>query len=146
MNGSRFRGVTVLVVVGCCVLNVHSVSAQNATGAKGDLISLNRVTNSKALPNGLELRDEKASVKITALREDVLRIRVSKTEKLPEDASWAVLPGARTSSIATAYETQGDKVGFHTKMLQVWVDRATLRVTVSDTNGGVLLQDAAPIQ
>ncbi|MBB5318849.1 glycoside hydrolase family 31 protein [Tunturibacter empetritectus] len=146
MNGLRFGRVAVLFVLGCCMMSVPGLSAQSATAAKGDLISLNRATSAAALPNGLELRDGEARVQITALREDVLRIRVSKTGKMPEDASWAVLPGSRTSSVATAYRAEGGKAGFSTKALQVWVDRATLAVTISDRSGGVLLEDARPVE
>ncbi len=38
-------------------------------------------------------------MQITALRDDVLRIRASGTGVLPEDASWAVLPEARSASV-----------------------------------------------
>ncbi|WP_433985314.1 DUF4968 domain-containing protein, partial [Tunturiibacter empetritectus] len=145
MNGLRFGRVAVLFVLGC-VMSVPGLSAQSATGEKGDLISMHRATSAAALPNGLELRDGEARVQITALREDVLRIRVSKTGKMPEDASWAVLPGSRTSSVATVYRAEGGKTGFSTKALQVSVDRATLAVTISDTRGGVLLQDARPVE
>jgi alpha-glucosidase len=146
MNGSRFGRIVALFVLGCFGMSVPGVSAQSATAAKGDLISLNRATSTAALPNGLELRDGEARIQITALREDVLRIRVSKTGKMPEDASWAVLPGSRTSSVATAYRAEGGKTGFSTKALQVSVDRATLAVTISDRSGGVLLQDAEPVK
>ncbi|WP_433966892.1 glycoside hydrolase family 31 protein [Tunturiibacter gelidiferens] len=110
------------------------------------MILLDHVTNAKSLPNGVELKDGNANIQITALRDDVLRIRVSKTEKMPEDASWAVLPGSRTSSVATAYRAEGGNAGFSTKALQVSVDRATLGVTISDRSGGVLLQDARPVE
>ncbi|MBB5346149.1 glycoside hydrolase family 31 protein [Tunturibacter empetritectus] len=146
MNGLRFGRVAVLLVLGCCVMSVPDLSAQSGAAEKGGVISLTRATSAAALPNGLELRDGEARVQITALREDVLRIRVSKTGKMPEDASWAVLPGSRTSSVATAYRAEGGKAGFSTKALQVSVDRATLAVTISDTHGGVLLEDARPVE
>src|SRR3984885_1305147 len=108
--------------------------------------SLDRVTRSKALPNGLEIRDGEARVQITALRDDVLRVRVSRSQTLPEDASWAVLASARTSSAAVTVDEAGGKVGFHTRLLQLSVDRSTLGLTVADRNGNVLLQDSGPIE
>jgi alpha-glucosidase len=120
MNRSHFGSMAVTLGLFCCPLNAPRLSAQSAKPQRADLVLIDHVSSSKPLPNGIALRDGKASIEITALREDALRVRVSKTEVLPEDASWAVLSGARTSSVATAYETQGDKVGFHTKLLQVW--------------------------
>ena len=146
MNGLCLKRVAVLFVLGCWVGNVPDLLAQNASAAKDDSISLNRATSAAALPNGLELRDGAARVQITALRDDVLRIRASKTGKMAEDASWAVLSGSRTSSVATAYHAEGGEAGFSTKALQVSVDRATLAVTISDRSGGVLLQDARPVE
>ena len=40
---------------------------------------------------------------VTALRDDVLRVRLWKGDAVPEDASWAVLPQARTSKIGRAH-------------------------------------------
>ena len=47
-------------------------------------------------------------MQITALRDDVLRVRVGPQGHLPEDASWAVLPGlARQSTPVSAEEDAG---------------------------------------
>jgi alpha-glucosidase len=146
MNRPRFGRVAVTLGLSCCLLNVSRLSAQSAKTQRADVILLDQVTNARSLPNGVELRDGNANIQVTALRDDVLRIRVSKTEKMPEDASWAVLPGSRTSSVATAYRAEGGNAGFNTKVLQVSVDRATLGVTISDSSGGVLLQDARPVE
>ena len=52
----------------------------------------------KALPNGIELTSGTTILQVTALRDDVLRVRAGHSGQLPEDASWAVLPEARTST------------------------------------------------
>ena len=44
-------------------------------------------------------------MQITALRDDVLRMRVGPAGALPEDASWAVLPASRTSSVSVTPES-----------------------------------------
>jgi alpha-glucosidase len=146
MHKSRFGHLAVTLGLSCCVLNMPCVLAQGAKIQTSDLISPDHVTSATALPNGVDVRDGKARIEITALREDVLRVRVSKAEKMPEDASWAVLGGARTSSAATTYSAKEEKVGFLTKVLDVSVDRATSRLTISDRNGGILLQDAEPVE
>jgi len=132
----------------CLFCFLQSVSMlQGQTTPPGEArVSLDRVTSSIDLPNGLEIRDGNARIQITALRDDALRIRVSRTQTLPEDASWAVLASARTSSASVTADQAKDKAGFHTKLLQVSVDRSTSGLTVSDRNGHVLLQDSGPIE
>lgn len=93
-----------------------------------------------ALPNGVEVRAGSTILRITALKENVLRVREAAAGVLPEDASWAVLPEARAAKVAV----QPVPDGFSTSALKVSVD-ADLRVTVSDLTGHVLQQDAAPV-
>ncbi len=85
-------------------------------------------------------------MQITALRDDVLRIRASRTDVLPEDASWAVLPEARRASVAVQQESSARTVRFRTSKLEVRVDRATGLITLMDAEGHVLQQDAEPMQ
>lgn len=122
-----------------------SLRAQNAS-SKCDCLLLDRMTSFAPLPNGIEVRDGEARETITALRDDLLRIRVSRTGELPEDASWAVLANARHSSVAVTLENADDHVGFRTNSLDVEIDRKTLAVTVRDLSGNVLQQDARPLR
>ena len=46
------------------------------------------------------------SLQVNALRDDVLRVRMWKGDAVPEDASWAVLADARTSSVPVTAETR----------------------------------------
>ena len=64
-----------------------------------------------------------------------------KGSSIPEDASWAVLPASRTSSVAVTASSGG----FATKQLRVSID-AQLRLTLSDLAGNFLQKDAAPVQ
>jgi alpha-glucosidase len=92
------------------------------------------------LPAGMRTTSNGVTLEVTAVRDDVLRVRMWKGDSVPEDASWAVLPAARTSSVAVAAEPQG----FSTKALRVTVDDQ-LRVAVADLGGNVLAKDAAPV-
>ncbi len=94
----------------------------------------------RVLPNGMEVANGGVTLRVTALREDVLRVRMWRGSSEPEDASWAVLPAART---ATAKVT-ADEAGFATGSLRVRVG-AGLRLKVSDLAGNVLQEDAEPI-
>jgi alpha-glucosidase len=84
--------------------------------------------------------------RITALREDVLRVRVWRGDQAPEDASWAVLASARRASISTTPLNATDRDGFRTSALSVTVDPETLELTVRDAAGNVLQQDARPLR
>ena len=89
--------------------------------------------------NGLTASADGATLKIDALRDDVLRVRLWRGDAMPEDASWAVLAASRTSSVAVTTEPHG----LATRALRVRVDEH-LQLTVSDLNGNMLQKDAAP--
>ena len=92
----------------------------------------------RPLPDGVEFRTGDLIERITALRDDVVRVRVSPRGALPEDASWAVLPAARTAhAVVTPTAT-----GFSTKDVVVRVDPADGRVTIEDSAGRTILADA----
>ena len=69
------------------------------TPQKQGFVRLDRVTASRPTPNGIEIRSGSAMMQITSLRDDVVRVRVGPAGQLPEDASWAVLPSSRTSTV-----------------------------------------------
>ncbi len=77
--------------------------AQTPLSTPETIQSFSRVTGITQLANGIELRDGALILRITALRDDVLRIRAG-TGALPEDASWAALPEARAASIAVTQD------------------------------------------
>jgi alpha-glucosidase len=95
-----------------------------------------------SLPNGIDIRAADVHEQITALRDDLLRVRIVRSGGLPEDASWAVLPDARTSSAIVTPEITSAAAGFRTHLLRVAVDRKTLRLTIFDRAGNVLNEDA----
>jgi alpha-glucosidase len=98
------------------------------------------------LPNGIDIRTASEREQITALRDDLLRVRIVPGGALPEDASWAVLPGSRTSSATVTPEITSASAGFRTSALRVLVDRKTLRITILDQAGNVLNEDARRAQ
>jgi len=80
-------------------------------------------------------------MQITALRDDVLRVRIGAAGQLPEDASWAVLPAARESAVAVTHESGKDTVGFKTAKLRVTIHKDPLQLTVTDLDGHVIAED-----
>jgi alpha-glucosidase len=117
-------------------------SAAPVSSAK-QFIELQSVTGSRSLGNGIEIHSGDAIMQITALRNDVLRIRVGPQGRLPEDASWAVLPNSRSESTTVSPEEDPAAVGFHTTVLRVRVERATMRLRITDLSGAVVQEDAA---
>ncbi|MDQ1451555.1 MAG: alpha-glucosidase, partial [Acidobacteriaceae bacterium] len=111
--------------------------------AARSVLALDRVTASRGLENGIELHSGSAVMEITALRDDVVRVRVGPAGTLPEDASWAVLPEARTAKETVTEANSGNAVGFKTAKLLVSVDRATMALKVTDLDGNVIDQDEA---
>ncbi len=91
-------------------------------------------------PSGLEASDNHLTLRVDALRPDMLRVRVFPLGHPIEDASWAVLPEARTAHIAVTPTADG----FTTAALRVAVT-TDLRLTVSDHAGHVLQTDALPV-
>ena len=109
--------------------------------AKMAFVRLDRVTASHPTPNGIEVRSGPALMQITALRDDVLRVRVGPAMQLPEDASWAVLPASRTSSVPVTAESSPASVGFKTGKLHVAVHKDPFQLTVTDLQGHVIVDD-----
>jgi alpha-glucosidase len=105
-------------------------------------LELTEFSGAKALPDGLEVSSGQAIIQITALRDDVIRVRIGRDGVLPEDASWAVLASARQQRATVTPENTKAAVGFRTKNLRVQIERATLRLVVTDVEGNVLQEDA----
>jgi len=80
-------------------------------------------------------------MRVTALREDLLRVRVGPAGELPEDASWAVLPASRTASVSVTPESTENSVGFKTAKLHVAIRRNPLQLVVTDMDGHVINAD-----
>jgi alpha-glucosidase len=109
------------------------------------MVPAQQAVRATVLPNGIQIAAHGTLIQVTALRDDVLRVRAGQNDHLPEDASWAVLSSARFSSVHTVPEIAAGNMGFHTAALRVRFD-ADLRLTVSDLAGNILQQDSRPIE
>ncbi len=81
------------------------------------------------------------TLELTAPRADVLRVRLGHPD-LPEDASWAVVPQARTAHVPLVRSQQGTRLTVRTAALQAVIDTRTLAIDILDASGVPLLQDA----
>jgi alpha-glucosidase len=137
------RAIRFLIVISVFLFLAASSQANTSAEAqqKPDFVRLDRVTASRALSNGIEVRSGAAIMQITALRDDLLRVRVGPAGELPEDASWAVLPASRTASVAVTPQADSAAIGFKTAKLIVSIRKDPLELTVTDLAGHVIASD-----
>jgi Alpha-glucosidases, family 31 of glycosyl hydrolases len=100
------------------------------------------VTGSEPLHDGIQIQAGSAIVRITAVRDDIVRVRIAAGSALPEDASWAVLAEARTKSVDVQPGQDAAWAGFKTATLDVRVERNPFRIVIRDLSGNVLSADA----
>ncbi len=93
----------------------------------------------RALDNGVEVTSGAVAVRVTALSDTILRVRMARESKWPDDASWAVPADMRGKSLRVAARPDG----FATDAVRVAVDPATLAITVRDKAGKIIVAEAA---
>lgn len=89
------------------------------------------------LADGIVARHGAATMRVTALTDTVLRVRIERPGVATEDASWAVPAAARARHVAVRPTADG----FATAAVRVRVDPATLALTVTDRTGKVIVAD-----
>ncbi|MBB5059562.1 alpha-glucosidase [Granulicella aggregans] len=100
------------------------------------------------LPDGVMVSHGGNTLRVTALRDDVLRVTASHARgQFPEKASWAVVPAALSESVKVVAgpNSPNGAVGFRTNSLQVSIS-VDMRITIRDLAGNILQEDAAPIE
>ena len=117
-----------IVLISCCLL-----AAADATAAAADIV---------VRSDGADIHSGPLFMRVTALADDILRVRAAAAADLPEDASWAVPEETRGRSIPVGVKQSIDGVEFRTAALAVRVERSPLRLIVSDLAGHVISTDA----
>ncbi len=123
---------------GLVVLSAGTVAAQG--------VVTGRVDSFRALPSGIEIQSGPGLLYIRALRDDILRMTISPTSTLPDQGSWAVLPGSRDSQFGVTPFSDAASVGFDTPLLHVRVRRDPLEIDILDTQGHTLLASSEPVR
>jgi alpha-glucosidase len=96
------------------------------------------VNSASALQHGTEVTNGSETIRVTALTDSILRVRVARGA-FPEDASWAVPTDVRRKSV----QVEPLARGFQTGALVISIDPVTLRLTVNDRQGKLIHADAA---
>ena len=146
MTGTLYSRLLIFPLVLIFLIAVPAFLWGQTGSMDATVLQLNHLTSSSALPNGIEVRDGEARMQIVALRQDVVRVRVSRTKDLPEDASWAVLKEAKQSSVAVTPDDTPSAVGFRTQALRIFINRQTFALTIANRDGNVLQEDVRPVE
>src|ERR1700721_1841589 len=113
-----------IVFIGCCLL-----AAMDAPAGVADII---------VRSDGADIHNGALFMRVTALADDILRVRAAAAEALPEDSSWAVPEEVRGRSVPVSVKPNIDGVEFQTAALAVGINSSPLRLIVSDLAGHVI--------
>ena len=89
------------------------------------------------LPNGVEAARGPLRVRVTALTDSIVRVRVARDGNFGEDASWAVPAAVRRQALLVSAISDG----FQTKAVAVHLDPNTLSLAVTDPSGRIIVAD-----
>lgn len=128
-----------LVFSALLVISASFLQAQAAPQTAA--VAVDAITNSKALPDGVELQAGAVTMRVTALRDDIIRVRIA-PDTLPEDASWAVVPEAHGKSVNVQPIDESSFAGFRTAVLEVRIEKNPARLVIRDLAGNVISADA----
>jgi len=121
---------------------INMAAGAQTAGSAPSSVTIDSVSAAEPLRDGIQIQAGPAVLRIAALRNDIIRVRISPNSALPEDASWAVLPEVRTKSIDVQSSQESSSVGFRTAALDVRVERDPLRIIIRDLEGNVISADA----
>src|ERR1700722_15554366 len=91
--------------------------------------------------DGADIRSGSWFMRVTAVTDDILRVRAATAGDLPEDASWAVPGEMRDGSVHVTAKHDADGISIQTATLAVRIKRSPLRLIVSDLAGHVISAD-----
>jgi alpha-glucosidase len=117
-------------ILAACVLSVGGSAFAPALAAPAPTLA--------AVQNGVEASLGDQTMLVTALTDTVLRVRVGRSGRLPEDASWAV--PAEVRALSSPVQPTAD--GFNTAALRVHLDPGTLQLRIEDGRGRTILADS----
>jgi alpha-glucosidase len=89
------------------------------------------------LPHGVQTGSGGMALRVEALTDSVLRVRIAPGGRWAEDSSWAVPAAARHQRVPV--QATGD--GFKTAALGVHVNPTTLALTITDAQGRTIVDD-----
>ena len=129
------------MVAACAFFALSTAAVTTAARAADDPLV---VTSGVAIPrpDGMDVRNGRVLMRVTALTDQIIRVRIARDGVLPEDSSWAVPAAMRAQTVlVTAMQN-----GFATTAIRVSVDPASMALIITDPSGKVIVADTgAPI-
>jgi alpha-glucosidase len=123
-------------ILGAALTLVSLPSPAAATGWQ----HLGAVTRVERMPGGVELKSGKASVRVLAVNESVVRVRLAADGKFPPDFSWAVLSSEAAPPQVTLRDS-AEAMEMDTSWLRIRIQKSPLLIAFLDLAGNVLQQD-----
>ena len=112
-------------LLGCCLLSAAAAAERERAATEPPA----REPPAGA-SDGVDIHSDRWLMRVTALADDILRVRAVMGTDLPEDASWAVPEAMRGHSVNVSVKSDADVVSFQTKSLSVRIERSPLRLIV----------------
>ncbi len=103
---------------------------------------IGKVTRVTPLPNGVELLAGAVRVRVVAVGDGIIRVRLAPDGSFTKDHSWAVLPEALQEATVTVHDSP-QAVEFATARVKVRIEKSPLRIIFLDTEGKVINEDLA---
>src|SRR5438874_4674087 len=101
------------------------------------------IGNVTKLNNGVELQAGKARIRVAALTDTVIRIRMAPEGNFSTQESWAVVPEAKTWSAAARLADEPGRVEISTSSLRVTIQKNPPAIAFLNSAGEPIAQDAA---
>jgi alpha-glucosidase len=111
-------------------------AADEATGWQ----HIGAVTHVGAMPDGVEVQAGRARVRIQAINDSVIRVRLAPEGSFPPDFSWAVVDSVRPAMKVTVKDSPA-ALELTTARLKVRIQKMPLLIAFLDLAGTVLQQD-----
>jgi len=131
-----------LVVFFLATAALATLSARGQESAVHPETAVRIVSAAQPVRDGIQIQAGGPTMRITALRDDIVRVRISADSSVGEDASWSVLPEARATSVEVEPSQDTGAVGFRTRTLDVRIEKDPLRLVIRDRSGNVICADA----
>ncbi|HEU5231976.1 MAG TPA: DUF4968 domain-containing protein, partial [Terriglobales bacterium] len=110
-------------------------------------VALGAIRAVHPVPNGLEIESENGRLQITALQDDVIRVRATRASQFAAKYSYAVLPTPAEVQQSFSAKTQeiADAAELDTAALHIRVDRRSSTVSFLGADGAFIAGDSASI-
>lgn len=100
---------------------------------------LGKVEHVERLTDGVELTSGPAKVRVTFLREGIVRVRVAPGGMFPKDFSWAIIEGPQPPTVSINDGESELTVGAGNVLVKI--EKAPLLITFADAQGNTVVAD-----